>query len=62
MEGYTIITEIITKDGEKKWDLVVPNGPYTFNEIEELVFNLKDFGYFNIITWEKYQKMLKYKE
>lgn len=62
MEGYTIITERITIDGVRKWDLVVPNGPYTFNEIQELVPKLKKIGYINVITWEKYLHMLKYKE
>jgi hypothetical protein len=59
MEGYTIITERITKDIVKKWDLVVPNGPYNITEIQELMFKLKGSGYMNVITWEKFQRMLK---
>jgi hypothetical protein len=61
MEGYTIITERITIDGEKKWDLVVPNGPYNITEIHELMLKLKGSGYMDIITWKKYQIMIKNK-
>lgn len=59
MERYTIITERITVYGQKKWDLVVPNGPYNITEVQELMFKLNGSGYMNIITWEKFQNMTK---
>ena len=56
---YTIITERVTPDGARKWDLVIPDGPYTITEIEAVMFKLKEYESVKLVTWEKYQQMLK---
>jgi hypothetical protein len=56
---YTIITERVTPDGAQKWDLVIPNGPHTITEIEAVMFKLKEYESVKLVTWEKYQQMLK---
>jgi len=56
---YTIITERVTPDGTQKWDLAIPNGPHTITEIEAIMFKLKEYESIKLVTWEKYQQMLK---
>ena len=59
---YTIITERVASDGSPKFDLAIPNGPHTITEIEAIMFKLKEYESVKLVTWEKYQQMLKEKK